>query len=138
MQAKAIEKLAQQIAGARRDRSALELARAAASAAFELARVRQVKAHLVKGVSVLGSIDLPPFITSRRDELRYLKLALRTNASPPPPPDPSTTMRSDAAARVAEAERRALPELARLDRYEARAINRRDRAIRALINSSLD
>lgn len=36
---------------------------------------------------------------------------------------------------IAEAIRRALPELARLARYEIRAAARRDRAIRALIES---
>lgn len=139
-QARMIEKLAEQIAGQRHDRAALELARAAAIAAFDLARVRQVKAQLIRGASTLGSVGPPPIFTSGKDELRRLKIALRTNASPPrpPPPEPSATMPSDEAARVAEAVRRVLPELARLDRYEARAMNRRDRAIRALINSRLD
>jgi hypothetical protein len=45
---------------------------------------------------------------------------------------------SEAAACVAEAVRRALPELARLDRYEARAMNRRDQAIRAIMSSRSD
>lgn len=135
VQAKAIEKLAQQMAGPRPDRIALGLARAAASAAFDLARVRQVKTQLIKGASALGSVGRPPIFTSRRDELRYLKLALRSSASPSARSDPSATMPSDEVARDAEAVRRALPELARLDRYEARAINRRDRAIRAMISS---
>ncbi|WP_377827850.1 hypothetical protein ACFKHW_26625 [Bradyrhizobium lupini] len=42
-------------------------------------------------------------------------------------------MTCDEAERTAEAVRRALPQLARLDRYEARAVARRDRAIRAII-----
>lgn len=135
-QARTTEKLAGQIAGSRRDRITLELARAAAIAALDLARVRQVKAQLIQGVSALGSVGPPPIFTSRKDELRYLKLALRTNASPPRPPPrgPSATGPSDEADGVAEAVRRALPELARLDRYEARATSRRDRAIRAMVD----
>jgi hypothetical protein len=132
-QTKMIEKLAKQIAGPLHDRIALDLARAAAIAAFELARVRQAKAQLIKGAS--GSVDLPPIFTGRKEELRYLKLALRSKASPPRPTpgDPWSTMPCDEAERTAEAVRRALPELARLDRYEARAVARRDRAIRAII-----
>lgn len=133
-QAGKLEKLAEQVAGARRDRITLELARAVAIATFDLARVRRVRTQLIKGVSALGSVDPPPIFESIRDELRYLKLALRTNASPLAPHAPSSTMPSDEVARDAEAVRRALPELARLDRYEARAISRRDRAIRAMIN----
>ncbi|UFS88586.1 hypothetical protein LPJ38_33990 [Bradyrhizobium daqingense] len=135
MQAKAIEKLAQQMAGPRPDRIALGLARAAASAAFDLARVRQVRTQLIKGVSALGSVDPPPNFTSRRGGLDYLKLALRSSVSPPARSDPWAAMPSEEVARDAEAVRRALPELAKLDRYETRAINRRDRAIRAMISS---
>jgi len=39
--------------------------------------------------------------------------------------------------RTADAVRRVLPDLARLARYEARASKRRDRAIRALVLSSI-
>ena len=35
--------------------------------------------------------------------------------------------------RTAEAVRRALPELAKLDRYESRAVARRDRAIKQIV-----
>jgi hypothetical protein len=139
-QAKRIEKLAGQIAGPRREGIALELACVAASATFDLARVRQVKAQLLKGASALGSVDPPPICTSSKEEVRYLKLALRTKASPPrpTPPDPLATIPCDEADRTAEAIRRALPELAKLDRYEARAVARRDRAIRAMVNLKLD
>lgn len=133
-----LEKLAVQIAGAGSNCITLELARAAAIAALDLARVRQVKAQLINGVSALGLIDPPPIFTSRKDELRYIKLALRTNARPSSRVDPPATLSSEAAACVAEAVRRALPELARLDRYEARAMNRRDQAIRAIMSSRSD
>ncbi|MBR1171388.1 hypothetical protein JQ571_30725 [Bradyrhizobium liaoningense] len=138
VQTKAIEKLAQQMAGPRPDRIALELARAAASAVFDLARVRQVKTQLIKAVSALGSVDPSPTFTSRRGDLRYLKLALKSSVSPAARSDPSATMPSEEVAGDTEAVRRALPELEKLDRYEARAINRRDRAIRAMISSWSD
>ncbi|MGY4434591.1 hypothetical protein ACVWWO_007068 [Bradyrhizobium sp. F1.13.1] len=132
-QAKLIEKLAKQIAGPLHGRIALELARAAAIATFDLARVRQAKAEIIKGTS--GSVEPPPIFTGTIEETRYLKLALRRKALPPRPTpgDPWSTTPCDEAGRTAEAVRRALPQLARLDRYEARAVARRDRAIRAMI-----
>lgn len=132
-QTKMIEKLAKQIAGPLHGRIALELARAAAIAAFDLARVRQAKAQIIKGAP--GFVEPPPTVTGSIEEARYLKLALRRKAVPPrpTPEDPWSTMPCDEAERTAEAVRRALPQLARLDRYEARAVARRDRAIRAII-----
>jgi hypothetical protein len=50
---------------------------------------------------------------------------------------PSTTMPPAGPKRLAEAIRRALPETAMLQRYEARAIACRDRAIRELVSLSL-
>jgi hypothetical protein len=44
-------------------------------------------------------------------------------------------MPAEEPARTTEAARRALPELVRLNRYERRAVARRDRAIRALTES---
>ncbi|MET4040273.1 hypothetical protein ABIC03_001958 [Bradyrhizobium sp. RT6a] len=132
-QTKIIEKLAKQIAGPLQGRIAFELARAAAIAAFDLARVRQAKAQIIK--SAPGFVEPPPTVTGSIEEARDLKLALRRKASPPRPTpgDPWSTMSCDEAEPPSEAVRRALPQLARLDRYEARAVARRDRAIRAII-----
>jgi hypothetical protein len=47
--------------------------------------------------------------------------------------DPLPAMPTEEPARTAEAVRRALPELVRLNRYESRAIARRDRAVRRLL-----
>ena len=47
--------------------------------------------------------------------------------------DPLATMPTEEPERTAEAVRRALPELAKLDRYESRAVARRDRAIRQIV-----
>ena len=47
-------------------------------------------------------------------------------------------IRTEEPGRTAEAVRRALPELAKLDRYESRAVARRDRAIRQNLKRSRD
>ena len=49
--------------------------------------------------------------------------------------DPLATMPTEEHERTAEAVRRALPELAKLDRYETRAVARRDRAIRQIVKN---
>jgi hypothetical protein len=46
---------------------------------------------------------------------------------------PLATMPTEEPERTAEAIRRALPELAKLDRYESRAVARRDHAIRQIV-----
>lgn len=131
-----IDQLAQQIASPRKERLALAFARDAAFAQFDLARVRRVKADLIRQVAVFGSIDPPKIFNSCKEEWRYIKASLRNNNTwlpLPIPPDPAATMPVNDAERVAEAIRRALSELVKLDRYEARAIGRRDSAIRALL-----
>jgi len=52
--------------------------------------------------------------------------------SPPQAADPLATMPTQEPERSAEAIRRELPELTKLNRYETRAVARRDKAIRAL------
>ena len=47
--------------------------------------------------------------------------------------DPLATMPTQEPERTAEAVRRALPELIKLNRYELRAVSRRDRAIREIV-----
>ena len=47
------------------------------------------------------------------------------------------TMPSQEPERTAEAVRRALPELAKLDRYNFRTLTRRDRAIKEIIKNRL-
>jgi hypothetical protein len=49
--------------------------------------------------------------------------------------DPLATMSTEEPERTAEAMRRALPELAKLDQYESRAVARRDRAIREIVKN---
>lgn len=133
-----VDQLAQQIAGPRQERLALALARDAALAQFELARIRRLKAELIGRVTTFGAVNPPQIFPTWKDEWRYVLASLRNNNSwlpLPIPPDPSATMPVDDAERVAEAIRRALPELAKLERYEVRAVGRRSRALCGLLKS---
>src|SRR4029450_11180191 len=67
--------------------------------------------------------------------MRYLKSILSGRAPSvlPERVDPSATMPTQEPYRTAEAVRRALPELAKLDLYESRAVSRRNRAIREIV-----
>jgi len=133
--AKRLDVLARKIAGNSKNESILEHARAAAQAELDLARVRQVKVALIARVSAFGSLDTPQVFGSAAQGIRYVKSIL-SGRSPPTMPqriDPSATMPTEEPERTAEAVRRALPELAKLDRYESRAVARRDRAIRQIV-----
>jgi hypothetical protein len=132
------EELARKIAGRTTDTIALEHARTAAEAQLELGRVRSVKLALIERVSAFGSLETPTRFRSINDELRWIRDTWKANQkgiSPPPMPelnDPAATMPQQEPYRSSEAIRRLLPELIKLDRYEGRAVSRRDRAIRAL------
>ena len=133
--AKRLDVLARKIAGNSKNEFILQHARDAAQAELDLARVRQVKVALIERVSALGSLDAPQVFGSSAQGIRYLKLVL-SGRSPPAMPqriDPLATMPTEEPERTAEAIRRALPELAKLDRYESRAVARRDRAIRQIV-----
>ena len=133
--AKRLEMLARKIAGNSKNEIILEHARAAAHAELDLARIRQVKVALIARVSALGSLDTPQVFGSAAQRIRYLKSIL-SGRSPPALPqriDPLATMPTEEPERTAEAIRRTLPELAKLDRYETRAAAQRDRAIREIV-----
>ena len=132
--AKRLDLLARKIAGNSKNEIILEHARAAAHAELDLARVRQVKIALIARVSALGSLDTPQVFDSATQVIRYLK-SIRSGREPALPQriDPLATMPTEEPERTAEAVRRTLPELAKLDRYESRAAARRDRAIRRIV-----
>ena len=140
--AKRLDEFARKIAGDSKNEIILEHARTAAEAELDLARVRQVKVALIQRVSALGALDAPQVFGFLAEEIRYLKSILSGRAPPilPEPIDPLATMPTQEPERTAEAVRRALPELVKLNRYEFRAVSRRDRAIReiAKIKSSGD
>ena len=135
-----LDKFAHKIAGDSKNAIVLEQARAAAQAEFDLARIRHVKVALIQRVSALQRTRRPAgFCLVRSAEIRYLRFILLGRAPPilPEPVDPLATMPTQEPERTAEAVRRALPELRKLDRYESRAIGRRDRAIREITKRSI-
>jgi hypothetical protein len=118
------------------DKIKIELARDAAEAELELARVRRVKVALIERVTALGRFDVPKIFQSPKDEVAwifqyYFKSTL-WEGRPKFAVDPLPAMPSQEPQRTAEAVRRILPEVIKLHRYESRAVMRRDRAIRAI------
>jgi hypothetical protein len=128
--AKHVESLARKIAGCGADAVSLEVARAVARAEFELAQIRRVRVALIARMAEFGELEVPDPLRTCRDVIRSLTSIDRGRPCdlPTPPSVPSTEPD-----RSAEAVRRALPELLKLDRYERRATARRDRATRHLI-----
>jgi hypothetical protein len=131
-----VETLGRQVAGDSHDRITLELARDAAEAVLELARVRRVKVALIEGVTAFGPFDVPSAFQSANDEVAWIMKncvgATRLKARPKFAVDPLAAIASQEPQRTAEAMRRMLPDLVKLQRYESRAVARRDRAIRAI------
>jgi hypothetical protein len=107
----------------------LECARAVAQAELELVRARRAKVAVIERVRAFGELDPPePFRTDK--QLAHFFDALdRGVFILPKHIDASATMPSGEPDRSAEAIRRVLRELRALDRYERRAIARRDRAV---------
>jgi hypothetical protein len=132
-----VETLARQIAGDTEDRVTLELARDAAEAELELARVRRVKAALIDRMAAFGRFDVPNRFASPKDELAWILQhffgATLWKGRPKFAVDPLPALPSQEPQRTGEAVRRALPDLLKLHRYECRAVTRRDRAIRAMM-----
>jgi hypothetical protein len=127
---KRIERLARKIAGNATDVVVLECARDAAQAEFDLAQIRQVKVALVGRFLAFGELQAPD-IESTRELIRVLK-AFERGAPFPIPVEAAATMPSAEHERLAEAVRRALPELLKLDRYERRAAARRERSLHSI------
>ena len=123
--AKQLNKLARKIAGDTKDAITLERARAVAHAELDLARVRRAKVALIERASAFGELD-PPRLTVTQ-VIRLLN-AFERGRPIPQPIDALATMPSQEPDRSAEAVRRALPDLRKLERYERRSAARRDRA----------
>jgi hypothetical protein len=138
------DRLARQIAGDSQSEIIPEFARSAAEAELDLARVRLAGVGLINRVFVDGTIDrfADELANDRarwkrmRAELRRLKLLLRGVEAPEVPVqdfvDPAESMPTLPSEREAEAVRRALPELVKLNRYQVRAASRRNRAIKEI------
>jgi hypothetical protein len=128
--AKQLDKLAREIAGDIEHPILLDRARAIAQAELELARVRRAKVALVERASTFGQLD-PPRLTVTQ-MIRLLNAFDRGRPIVPKPIVSLAAMPSQEPYRSAEAIRRVLPELRKLDRYEHRAAVRRDRAVLSL------
>jgi hypothetical protein len=108
----------------------LERARAIAQAELDLARVRRAKVALIERACTFGELEPPQVLSSVTQMIRLLNAFDRGRLpSFPKPVDSSATMPSQEPDRSAEAIRRVLPELRRLDRYERRAAAQRERAV---------
>ena len=98
--------------------------------------MRRVKAALIDRVAAFGRFDVPNRFASPKDEaawiLQHFCGATLWKGRPKFAVDPLPAMPAQEPQRTAEAVRRALPNLLRLQRYEARAVTRRDRAIRSI------
>jgi hypothetical protein len=127
--AKQLDKLVREIAGDSKDAIVLERARAIAQAELDLARVRRAKVSLIERASAFGELDPPQAFSAVTQIKRFFDALDRGKLILPKPSDSSATMPSQEPYRSAEAIRRVLPELRRLDRYERRAAVRRRRAV---------
>ena len=89
-------------------------------------------------MSARGSLETAELFNSVREASRFL-ISIERGEMPALPErvDHLATMPPKEPERTAEAVRRALPELAKLDRYESRAAARRDRAIQEIIRNRL-
>jgi hypothetical protein len=122
-----VEKLARKIAGAGADAMVLEQARSVAQAQLDLIQIRRMRVSLIHRMAELGALDVAdPLGTSRAVKLilKSIDRGLPRDLSVPP----ALSMPSSEPDRTAEAIRRALPELLKLDRYERSAAARRDKA----------
>jgi len=126
--AKQLDTLVRKIAGDSEDAIVLERARAIAQAELDLARVRRAKLALIERASAFGELDPPQLTVTQL--IRIANAFDRGKLTIVPKSiDALATMPSQEPDRSAEAIRRVLPELRKLERYERRAAARRDRAI---------
>jgi hypothetical protein len=118
-----VECLVRRIVGDAQDLNLLQCARSAARAHLDLVRVRQIKVHIINRIIEFGALEPRAFqFRSLSAELRYL----RRQPSDQPLVWPSWADRVDLLPAedqecAAEAVRRLLPELRKINRYEARA-----------------
>jgi hypothetical protein len=134
--AKQLDKLVRKIAGETEDAMVLERARAIAQAELDLARVRQAKVALIERACAFGALDPPRVPRSVTRIIRLLNTLSRGRFILPKPIDAAATMPPHEPERSAEAVRRVLPELRKLNRYERRAAARRDRAVLTLAGTA--
>ena len=84
---------------------------------------------MIERASAFGELDPPQAFSTVTEIKRFLNAFDRGRLIVPKPIDASATMPSQEPDRSAEAVRRVLPELRKLDRYERRAAVRRHQAV---------
>ena len=126
--------MAREIAGTATDVFVLERARDAAQAELDLEQIRRVKVALIERMLAFGEFQAATALESVREIKRSLKGLDRGKMIAPLPVKPAPIMPEAEPERLAEAVRRALPELLKLDRYERRAAAARDRSVKAIKN----
>ena len=131
---KIFERLARKIAGASPDILTLESTRTFVQAEFDLAQIRRVKVARISRIMAFGGsqtldddFQSPVQIKRFLNGLKRGELTLPGRVEPPamPTTDPE---------RTAEAIRRALPDLIKLNRYERSAVARRARAMHTFLD----
>ncbi len=137
---RAIEVLARSIVGEGASASTLGLGRQAAEAMLALDQIRRMELGLIALVSAFGRLETPNTFASKRDEVAWVMQTF-LGVTPKRPPkfavDELAPMPKEEPERTIEAVRRGLPALLRLQRYEARAIAKRDHAVRAIALESV-
>jgi hypothetical protein len=134
---KYIERLARKIAGASTDIVVFEYARTLAHAEFDLAQIRRAKVALISRLMAFGELDVPDESTSLSDVKLFLRGLKRGECTLPERVE-TPAMPTTEPERTAEAIRRALPELIKLDRYERRAAARRARGLHTFLDHKKD
>jgi len=123
----AVESLVRRMAPGSTDQDLLQWAAVAARAHLELARIRQVKCDIIGRMVQFSALEPAALFRARAAKMRFLKSLfddplrkLKSIASLPTPSEADCD---------AEAVQRLLPELRKLNRYEARAHASWDRAL---------
>jgi hypothetical protein len=127
-----IEMLAGKIAAHSTDVVVLECARTIAEAEIDLARIRRLKVALISHVNALGEVKPAPTFESLREIKQFFK-GLDRGELILPERNELPEMPTTEPERSAEAMRRALPDLMRLNRYERHAGARRAQAMHTLL-----
>jgi hypothetical protein len=125
-----IERLARKIAGA--DAILLEQARIIAQAQLDLIQIRRMRTSLIQQMAEFRVLEPADALQTFRGMKRMVISIYRGLPCDLSVPPPAPSMPSSEPDRTAEAMRRALPELLKLDRYERSAAARRDRAARLI------
>jgi hypothetical protein len=128
-----IERLARKIAGTSPDFLTLEAARKFAQAEFDLAQIRRVKVALISRLVAFGGVETTADHLQSADQIKRFVSAPQRGETILPKRIETRAMPTTDPERTAEAMRRALPELIKLERYERRGAGQRARALRSFL-----